>query len=431
MEADASTHPDDGTIHAWLDDALDAATAARIAAHVRDCPECAERVAEARGLIAGASRIVGALDDVPAGTRPAWAQDATVDSGPSGRAVPFTSAQAKASTTDASLWRWLRVTPARAAIAATLIVALGITMTRQRTGLDTPESVQVSSSRSASAPTAELGDSGRAAGGAGAGASAQGAMQAPQATPAPDHLLDSAVAKSLAIGHPQRSMSAAKDAAIPQAPANAAAASTPVDSLAGMRVAEGRSALQRQRVIGRDERADKVRTGAAAAAAPPAAAEAVTAAKAADASVARGERSSFAGGSAMRGDVAGTPTGCYQLASAAAGATWGGEPLPLTVAVDLTADAATPTARLFSADGRPSSLQARWLRTTRDSVRLTLARPGYTGTIELGPELAGGRTGLARSGPSSVNSARTPSEQAAAPERAMPVTLRPAGCPSR
>ena len=71
MEEDSTTHPDEGMIHAWLDDALDAPTAAGIDAHVRSCPECAARVAEARGLIAGASRIVSALDDVPAGARPA------------------------------------------------------------------------------------------------------------------------------------------------------------------------------------------------------------------------------------------------------------------------------------------------------------------------------------------------------------------------
>src|SRR5215207_1526761 len=138
MEADANTHPDEGTIHAWLDDALDAATAAQIAAHVRECAECAERVAEARGLIAGSSRIITALDDVPAGARPAWAQEPIQGGDDVRRVAPPTVEAAPA--TDASLWRLLRVTPARAAIAATLIVAVGITLTRPGTTVDTPRS---------------------------------------------------------------------------------------------------------------------------------------------------------------------------------------------------------------------------------------------------------------------------------------------------
>jgi hypothetical protein len=64
-------HPDEGQIHAWLDGAVDPATAAGLEAHVAACPDCAAAVAEARGLIAGASRILLALDNVPAGVIPA------------------------------------------------------------------------------------------------------------------------------------------------------------------------------------------------------------------------------------------------------------------------------------------------------------------------------------------------------------------------
>ncbi|MEO7856533.1 MAG: zf-HC2 domain-containing protein, partial [Gemmatimonadaceae bacterium] len=53
MDDTRSEHPDEGTIHAWLDGALDEPTASRIAAHVGTCGACDERVAEARGLIAG------------------------------------------------------------------------------------------------------------------------------------------------------------------------------------------------------------------------------------------------------------------------------------------------------------------------------------------------------------------------------------------
>lgn len=63
-------HIEEGTIHAWLDDALASDEAARVEQHVRECTECAAAVAEARGLIAASTRILSALDDVPAGVVP-------------------------------------------------------------------------------------------------------------------------------------------------------------------------------------------------------------------------------------------------------------------------------------------------------------------------------------------------------------------------
>jgi hypothetical protein len=94
-------HPDEGTIHAWLDGALPPAEQAALADHVMQCPECGAAVAEARGMIAGASRIVAALDVVRGGVLP--------------------RVEAKRGW---SAWRVLRLTPARAAIAATLMVAV-------------------------------------------------------------------------------------------------------------------------------------------------------------------------------------------------------------------------------------------------------------------------------------------------------------------
>ena len=73
---DDMRHPDEGEIHAWLDGALDPATAAGLEAHVAACPACSAAVAEARGLIAGASRILMALDGVPGGVLPAGSQPA-------------------------------------------------------------------------------------------------------------------------------------------------------------------------------------------------------------------------------------------------------------------------------------------------------------------------------------------------------------------
>ena len=71
-------HPDEGTIHAWLDGALPPAEASALEAHVASCAECSAAVAEARGMLAAASRILLALDDVPGGVIPAAAPaDAT------------------------------------------------------------------------------------------------------------------------------------------------------------------------------------------------------------------------------------------------------------------------------------------------------------------------------------------------------------------
>ncbi|HEV8409228.1 MAG TPA: hypothetical protein VGQ30_01885 [Gemmatimonadaceae bacterium] len=63
-------HPDEGLIHAWLDGELDVAEAARIEALVASDPDWAAAAAEARGLLAASSRIVGSLDRVPANVIP-------------------------------------------------------------------------------------------------------------------------------------------------------------------------------------------------------------------------------------------------------------------------------------------------------------------------------------------------------------------------
>ena len=62
---DDMQHLDEGMIHAWLDGAASADEAARVERHAAECADCAALVAEARGLVAGASRILSALDDVP------------------------------------------------------------------------------------------------------------------------------------------------------------------------------------------------------------------------------------------------------------------------------------------------------------------------------------------------------------------------------
>lgn len=64
-------HLDEGTIHAWLDGELPEVERAAAEAHAAKCAECAAAVAEARGYIAAASRILTALDAVPGGVMPA------------------------------------------------------------------------------------------------------------------------------------------------------------------------------------------------------------------------------------------------------------------------------------------------------------------------------------------------------------------------
>ena len=102
-------HLDEGTIHAWLDGALDAEEAARVEQHAAECAVCAASIAEARGLVAGASRILTALDGVPGGV------------------VPKTAASGGASSARRrrSLWTSLHLTPARAAAAAVVVLAAG------------------------------------------------------------------------------------------------------------------------------------------------------------------------------------------------------------------------------------------------------------------------------------------------------------------
>jgi hypothetical protein len=63
-------HLDEGTIHAWLDGALLPDESRRVEEHAATCEACGALVAEARGFIAAASRILTALDDVPAGVTP-------------------------------------------------------------------------------------------------------------------------------------------------------------------------------------------------------------------------------------------------------------------------------------------------------------------------------------------------------------------------
>jgi anti-sigma factor RsiW len=109
-------HPDEGTIHAWLDGALSPEESDAIVHHVAACHACADLVAEARGVIAGASRIVSALDVVR------------------GDVIPSAFPARPARTT--SLWRRLHLSPGRAALAATVLIAVSALLVVRH---DTPD----------------------------------------------------------------------------------------------------------------------------------------------------------------------------------------------------------------------------------------------------------------------------------------------------
>ena len=94
-------HVDEGTIHAWLDGALNATQSAEVDAHVKSCAECSAKVAEARGLIAASSRILVSLDDTPANVIP---KKAPVAPRRSWRAAPWVSGLAAAAIL-VVLWR--------------------------------------------------------------------------------------------------------------------------------------------------------------------------------------------------------------------------------------------------------------------------------------------------------------------------------------
>src|SRR4051812_2046514 len=103
-------HLDEGTIHAWLDGELPPDEAARVEAHAASCAACSALVAEARGFVAASSRIVSALDVVPANVVPAFGKK------------------------PARRWMTTKVTTA---IAATLVIAAG-TMVTLRGHVETP-----------------------------------------------------------------------------------------------------------------------------------------------------------------------------------------------------------------------------------------------------------------------------------------------------
>ena len=63
------SHMDEGTLHALVDDALDAAERDAAQAHLAACGDCARRFAEATAMARQVRELLGALDEVPAPLR--------------------------------------------------------------------------------------------------------------------------------------------------------------------------------------------------------------------------------------------------------------------------------------------------------------------------------------------------------------------------
>jgi hypothetical protein len=335
-------------------------------------------VAEARGLIAGASRIVAALDDTPAGSRPGWAQSAAADAGPTAAA---TSGAATAPAVEGSMWRWLRVTPGRAAIAATILVAIGITLTYDRAAVDsTPRSeLAVFNPQKADMPAATSPEGG-----------------ASEAAKPRDALLDSAIAKNVTIAQGRRTLEAARGPSVPVAPPPSTTLQSPAVADAGEAVARGRATEQAERQAS-GVAADRSRTAITGAVASVPATPTPSAPGSSPATSSPVQEQTRANGAMMakkEGDV--VAKSCVLLESPDANARWADRPFPLVLALDAGAADQPRQAAVLTPAGEVTELRAIWSPGAGDSVSIRLRRIGYTGSIALGPE-SGVRSGVATS----------------------------------
>lgn len=239
-------HLDDGTIHAWLDGALGADHADHAAEHVAACGACADRVAEARGLIAASSRILSALDDVPANVVPAETRVAAA----APAASPAIAAAVPSAAAVAPRPRWWGHRYGRLAAVLAFIVAGTLVITREANRRDdtarheTPRASDEvrarrdSAASRSNAPTAPT-------------AAAPQAVTAPTAAlggaaprPAPPPALKPQV-KSFALQERQQAASAKKSARVTDVPAFGNA-NTLADSASPATQAQASSTLARR-----------------------------------------------------------------------------------------------------------------------------------------------------------------------------------------
>lgn len=378
---DDGVHVDEGTIHAWLDGELDEVQAARLQAHIGRCGACAAHVAEARGLMAGASRVVRMLDETPSPVvRPAVS--------------PSTGSTLSA-------WRLLRVTPARASIAAILVVAVGIALTRGQFARE---------------PVAELSEK-RAA------LQVQSAASVLSSTRTTDTVLGSAIARRLAAEQPPRQLVPAPDVGVAAAPPPPAPVPNADLADAGSRIATGRASMAEQRLTSAAG-ADRTRAGVGQLAQGKAVAaqRAGVAANAADmVATAPASANQVA---AYAGIAAGE---CYRVESSVP-AVWGGVRLPMIVAVDSTG----VEARILSPSGTDTEARAYLQHNGADSALFRLRRIGFDGSMTLLPS-SGTRTGVLQSSRMQVATEPTPAPSAPARRAVVPSATRPnasAGTPA-
>ena len=210
------SHPDEGTIHAWLDGALSGDEATELEAHVAACDVCGAAVAEARGLVAASSRILGALDNVPGGVVPK-----------TGAVSPFVERLRTAPARPVRRW-----SPRVWAVAATLVMAVGVGVVLQNSDRmpERKESVATAAS-SPAAPAAVAPQPAVVATGTARAADALGrlddarakAVVARPAAPAPGAAaIQSQVAPQLAVGGAGSGAGVAHNAVEPASTLNAA-----------------------------------------------------------------------------------------------------------------------------------------------------------------------------------------------------------------
>ena len=140
-------HLDEGTIHAWLDGQLPRDETQQVEAHVAECRECADAVAEARGLIAASSRILTALDSVPGEVVPKQAPFRTEAEAARANAIADAAADAIVPldlVVRRAPRRWFN--GASLAAAAAIVVGIGTVATMQRSSLRAPAAADATAS---------------------------------------------------------------------------------------------------------------------------------------------------------------------------------------------------------------------------------------------------------------------------------------------
>lgn len=162
-----SIHPDEGTIHAWLDGELSSVEADALRRHLTDCADCRVAVAEARGLVAASTRIVRSLDDGPGGMHSNPSSGTPTDvrharAGDRGGQLSSMSGVGQTGVRSMNDARVGQVDPAAktragrrwrlSAIAAVGLMAVGTTLVLQRSGPLAPITAESSSGRAAEVP---------------------------------------------------------------------------------------------------------------------------------------------------------------------------------------------------------------------------------------------------------------------------------------